>query len=134
MTLEEFILKTIHSEVIQNQKTLLNHITKQGYAVDQPTLSRLFKKLKIQKHLGKYVSFDNYLTVKSPEENKIIAIPPNLIIIKTGAGFASAIGTTLDKNPIDGIAGTIAGDDTIFVAILPNFSIEAVKKELENKI
>ena len=134
MTLEELILKIINTEVIQDQKTLLNHISQQGHEIDQSTLSRIFKKLKIQKHLGKYVPFDSYLTTKHPGDNKIIVVPPNLIIINTKAGFASAVSVTLDENPVEGVAGTIAGDDTIFVAVSPNYSIEDVRKELESKL
>ena len=134
MTLEELILKIIVSEVIQDQKTLLKHISQQGYEIDQSTLSRIFKKLKIQKHLGKYISFESSLSAKHSADNKIVAIPPNLLIINTKPGFASAVSITLDENPIEGVAGTIAGDDTIFVAVLPSYSLDEVKKEIEAKL
>ena len=134
MTLEELILKIIQTEVIQDQKTLLKHIFQQGYEIDQSTLSRLFKKLKIQKHLGKYVSSENPLASKGVSENKLISVPPNLIIINTKPGFANAVSVLLDENPTEGVAGTVAGDDTIFVAILPKHSLESVKKELEKKL
>jgi transcriptional regulator of arginine metabolism len=134
MTLEELILKIITTEVIQDQKTLLKHISQQGYEIDQSTLSRMFKKLKIQKHLGRYISSssDSGLSIKDPNDSKIVAIPPNLIVIKTKSGFASAVSITLDGNPIDGVAGTIAGDDTIFVAILPNYPLDEVQKKIKN--
>lgn len=131
MTLEELILKIISHEVIQDQKTLLKHISQQGYEIDQSTLSRIFKKLKIQKHLGKYVVFDSNLSAKYPQENEVIAVPPNLIVLKTKPGFASAISIIIEENKIDGVAGIIAGDDTIFVAIFSDYSIEKVKNELE---
>ena len=54
MTLEELILKIIASEVIQDQKTLLKHISQQGYEIDQSTLSRIFKKLKRTEPLPKF--------------------------------------------------------------------------------
>lgn len=134
MTLEELILKTIQNREIRDQKTLLNLIAQKGFEIDQPTLSRIFKKLKIQKHLGKYVSLEQGISGKVPQENKITAIPPNLIIIKTKPGFASAVSALLDENPVEGLAGTLAGDDTIFVAILPNFSIDKIKSEIESRI
>ncbi len=134
MTLEELILKIISSEIIQDQKTLLKHISQHGYEIDQSTLSRIFKKLKIHKNLGKYVSFENYVSIKHASDNKIIAVPPNLIIINTKPGFASAVSITLDESPVEGVAGTIAGDDTIFVAVSPNYSLESVKVQIESRL
>ena len=41
----------------------------------------------------------------------------NLIVLKTGPGNANRAGVIIDRANIPGILGTIAGDDTIFVAI-----------------
>jgi transcriptional regulator of arginine metabolism len=42
---------------------------------------------------------------------------PNLIVAKTAPGLASAATVRIDAAKIIGIVGTIAGDDTIFIAV-----------------
>ncbi len=133
MTLEELILNIINTQIISDQKTLLNKISKHGHSIDQSTLSRILKKLKITKYLGKYtIEKTNKTNINI--KNNIVIVPPNLIIINTKPGFANAISALLDQNPTQGVAGTVAGDDTIFVAVLPNFEINQVKNEIANKI
>ncbi len=131
MTLEELILSIIQKEIILDQKTLLNRIAEQGHDIDQSTLSRIFKKLHIQKHLGKYTVMGNIFSLKINSNNYVQAIPPNLIIIKTRPGYANAFSITLDENPVEGLAGTIAGDDTIFVAVSMPEKLEKIKQEIE---
>ena len=40
-----------------------------------------------------------------------------LVVIKTPPGSANLVANALDAAEVDGVAGSIAGDDTIFVAI-----------------
>ena len=42
----------------------------------------------------------------------------NIIVIKTVAGMAMAVGASVDRLKIDEIMGCIAGDDTLFLAII----------------
>ena len=40
-----------------------------------------------------------------------------LVVIHTDAAFASVVAQTIDTAGLDGVLGTIAGDDTVFVAV-----------------
>lgn len=42
---------------------------------------------------------------------------PNIIVARCSPGLASAAAVRIDEAGIDEIAGTIAGDDTIFIAV-----------------
>lgn len=58
-------------------------------------------------------------TAKSPLKQLVLDIVHNnvMIIIRTSPGAAQLIARLLDSlNPSDGVLGTIAGDDTIFIA------------------
>ena len=58
-------------------------------------------------------------TAKSPLKQLVLDIVHNnvMIIIRTSPGAAQLIARLLDSlNPADGVLGTIAGDDTIFIA------------------
>ena len=41
----------------------------------------------------------------------------NIVVVRSLPGTASALGAAIDAAALDGIVGTIAGDDTVFVAV-----------------
>ena len=47
----------------------------------------------------------------------LLAIVPsgNLVVLRTPPGHAAALASTLDRAGIAGVAGTVAGDDTVLV-------------------
>jgi len=54
----------------------------------------------------------------------VVEVPPNLLVLRTAPGFAQALGLSLDEDPVPGQMGTLAGDDTVFVAVLPDHMAE----------
>ena len=52
-------------------------------------------------------------------------------MIKTLPGLASGACSTLDGMEVDGLVGTIAGDDTAFIAMKDNSSANSFYKEIE---
>jgi arginine repressor len=123
------IIEIINSREIETQEELAEELKSSGMDVTQATVSRDIKELKLIKVLsnsGKY----KYVAI-SPEQNflsnKLVNIfsqtvlsvenVGNLVIIKTITGSASAAAEALDTLNYDEIAGTIAGDNTIFIAV-----------------
>ena len=51
----------------------------------------------------------------------------NILVIKTIAGMAMAVGAAIDAIEINEIVGCIAGDDTIFLAITSKENAKKVK-------
>ena len=45
------------------------------------------------------------------------AVAGNIVVVRSLPGTASALGAAIDAAGLDGIVGTIAGDDTVFVAV-----------------
>ena len=58
----------------------------------------------------------------------------NIIVIKTLPGLASAACSTIDTMQLEGVAGTLAGDDTAFIVMLDNESAKKLCEEIENMI
>jgi transcriptional regulator of arginine metabolism len=54
-----------------------------------------------------------------------------LLVIKTPPGAAQLIAGRIDRTKVDGIVGTIAGDDTIFIACAKDASIRGIKERLK---
>ena len=55
----------------------------------------------------------------------------NLLIIRTPPGSANLIASALDAGQLSDIAGTIAGDDTIFVALADGVDAHAAAARLQ---
>ncbi|MBI6873034.1 arginine repressor [Clostridium aciditolerans] len=121
------ILEIINSRDIETQEELAEELRKGGMNVTQATVSRDIKELKLIKVLsdsGKY----KYATIMHTENflsNKLVNIfsqtvigvenVNNFVVIKTISGSASAAAEAIDSLNFEGIAGTLAGDNTIFV-------------------
>lgn len=135
MTLDEAILKLAEAQEITDQSVFLDLLKREGRKVTQPTLSRHLNKLGVQKLAGRYQRVEPI-----PGELPAYAVsaaPPNLVIIKTRPGYAQALAVLLDQHAIDGVVGTLAGDDTIFIAVTPEkkmrAAVETVREILERR-
>lgn len=101
-----------------NQESLLLALEKRGIQTTQATLSRDLEVLGIVKINGVYTKkslstgLDGFIQILS-----CTFVSPNLFVIKTSPGLAQAAARLIDESSLKGIAGTIAGDDTIFVAL-----------------
>ncbi|OYV74178.1 MAG: hypothetical protein B7Z74_02700 [Deltaproteobacteria bacterium 21-66-5] len=129
MTLDEAILQLVEKREITDQSVFLDLLKRTGHAVTQPTLSRHVKKLGIQKVTGRYQRVEPL-----PEELPVFAltlVPPNLITIRTRPGYAQPLAVKLDQQKIPGVVGTLAGDDTVFIAITPPTQIKAVAEAVQ---
>jgi transcriptional regulator of arginine metabolism len=115
MTVDEAILDLIEQQAVPDQATLLTLLAAQGHRLTQPTLSRHLKKLSVVKRGGRYQRVERG-SAERPSYS-VIESPPNMIIIKTAPGHAQVLGVIIDRAGVSGIAGTLAGDDTVFIAV-----------------
>ena len=130
MTLDESILKLTAEQEITDQSVFLQLLKNAGHAVTQPTLSRHLKKLGIQKVTGRYQQLESL-----PEPAPVFSltqVPPNLVIIRTRPGYAQPLAVRLDQQKINGVGGTLAGDDTVFIAVAAPARCEVVAETIEN--
>ncbi|AJA47985.1 arginine repressor [Clostridium pasteurianum DSM 525 = ATCC 6013] len=123
------ILEIINSKDIETQEELADELRKQDMVVTQATVSRDIKELKLIKVLsnnGKY----KYASISSNENflsNKLVSVfiqtvlnvehVKNFVVVKTISGSAPGAAEAIDSLNFDEIAGTIAGDNTIFILV-----------------
>jgi transcriptional regulator of arginine metabolism len=117
MDLDPLILQLLESHPIADQTDLLDRLSAEGHELTQSTLSRRLKRLGVQKVQGRYRRVEG--TAQILPEVTIAEVPPNLLVLRTAPGFAQALGLSVDADPVPGQMGTLAGDDTVFVAVLP---------------
>ncbi|MDQ2069592.1 hypothetical protein [Natronospira bacteriovora] len=128
MNTDQHILDLIDNEAIPDQSTLLDRLASRGIHLTQPTLSRHLRKLSIRKQDGRYRV--NREPVAMLPRMEITAVPPNLLVLKTDPGHAQMLGLHLDKRQPDGMAGTVAGDDTIFIACEPGTELDTLRERV----
>jgi transcriptional regulator of arginine metabolism len=113
---DELILQLLETREITDQAHLQALLAGQGHALTQPTLSRHLKKLGVRKHEGRYQRVEP--APGDLGEVEIRRAPPNLLVLKTAPGFAPATAYALDERaPVELVAGTVAGEDTVFIAL-----------------
>ena len=122
------ILELISKYDIDTQEGLLDKLREEGFAVTQATVSRDIKDLNIvkisMKNFGyKYAIKDSSQDRPSAKYANIlreaatsVTSAMNLVIVKTYSGMADASAAAIDLMWHHEILGSIAGDDTIFVA------------------
>jgi transcriptional regulator of arginine metabolism len=124
------LLNLIQTNKIKDQSELLNLIHRAGHEITQSTLSRQLKRLGITKVDGFYKKNPLKSSGASPILD-IISSPPNLLLIKTLPGNAGAVAFSLEQHDFAEIAGTIAGDDTIMVAVTDPSLLESLKEKIK---
>lgn len=131
---QKALSEIIKSQKIGKQGDLLKAMEAIGISATQASLSRDIAELGVLKENGHYV-----LHPASFYQGGILQIisiqpaGPNLLVVKTAAGAASAVSSGIDDAKIDDVVGTIAGDDTIFVAISSPRKASLIKKEIVKK-
>lgn len=115
-TRHQAIIDLINSTPIGRQDELAQLLSERGFSVTQASVSRDLEKLGVAKVHGRYVRqpvarFGSYGPISFTVAGE------NLIVVKCSSGLASAAAVRIDAAAIPEIAGTIAGDDTIFIAV-----------------
>lgn len=131
MRRREEILRIVRETAVHSQDELLAALGKHGFKVTQPTLSRDLRELGLVKTPNGYVSTETIapvamFTPRATVEHRFEQLvrdtvlsaeaAMNLVVIKTPVAAAQPLASAIDTTDIDGAAGTIGGDDTIFVA------------------
>ena len=123
----EKILQIISNNTVDTQEELLRLLRDEGFDVTQATVSRDIKELRLVKTQtgnGKYrytAPKDGSRDMSSRffslfSENTIsVQSACNIVVIKSLTGMAQAVCAAMDSLHWEGIVGTLAGDDTIFV-------------------
>jgi transcriptional regulator of arginine metabolism len=132
MNLDTAILRHLAEQDIAEQGDLLERLRGEGFDLTVSTLSRHLKKLQVRKEAGRY-----QLPRSRPAPGHpftLRKVPPFLVILKTEPGFANAMALALDGGGLPSLAGTIAGDDTIFAAPIDGSLLDRLEEEILERL
>lgn len=120
------ILELIRSRKVRSQEELRRLLGKRGFRVTQATLSRDLRELRVVK--VPHAEGETYYAAPSETEAPALdrLLPQmlvsldgvqNLLVVKTVAGGAQAVGEAIDWEEWPEVLGTLAGDDTILLVL-----------------
>ena len=138
------IVELIEKYDLETQEELAEKLRQDGYDVTQATVSRDIRELKLSKvPLGdgrqKYVLLreahgemgDKYIRVLQ-EGMSSMGMAQSLLVVKTVPGMAMAVAAALDAMHMKEIVGTIAGDDTIMLAVRSVEEAKIVQEKIDD--
>jgi transcriptional regulator of arginine metabolism len=110
------LLSLIRAKPFSTQTDLRDSLERAGVPATQSSLSRDLEELGIVKHRGHYTM----LSANGAAGKGLLSLElsgDNLVVARTEPGLASAVAVEIDGAAISEIVGTLAGEDTIFVAV-----------------
>ncbi|MCL2392829.1 MAG: arginine repressor [Oscillospiraceae bacterium] len=144
---QDVILKIISEKDVDTQNQLIVELANAGIESTQATVSRDIKELHLIKELTqtgdyRYVARNrtdaqNYsarLKAIFKESVTSYACAQNIVVIKTLPGLAPAACGAIDAMGIDELVGSIAGDDTGFLAMSDLVTAEHFCKKIEEML
>ena len=140
---QEEIVKIIQSMEIETQDQLLEVLRSRGFSTTQATISRDIKDLRMVKELTgsggyRYAMSDRKSSAASDtrlrnifKEGVVSAeVAQNIVVVRTMPGLASAACSALDGMDIEGMVGSLAGDDTGILIMRDNASAQQFVGEI----
>ena len=115
------ILKLIRKKDICTQDELAKELGLLGIPATQVTLSRDIRDLGLVKTGDGYRQMPANVSSRSDVANvaeeylQDIRIAQNLVVLRTSPGNANTLAIALDREDMDDVIGTVAGDDTVLV-------------------
>ncbi|HEU5050870.1 MAG TPA: hypothetical protein VFU00_11125 [Gemmatimonadales bacterium] len=132
------ILELIATRALHTQEELAEALAAEGWDVTQSSVSRDIAALGLVKVAGAYRKPEPVAAAsEDPDERRIaegvLGIDPAgdaMIVLHTPPGEANRVGAALDRLAWPEISGTLAGDDTIFVAVRDRNAQQKVLRDL----
>ncbi len=135
------IREIIDSESVSSQTELAGLLMDRGFSVTQSSISRDLRSLPVSKVNGAYCvsgpgpSRPEGAELQETIRDAVVGVAqagPNLVVVRTVIGGASRLGSVIDHAAWPEIVGTVAGDDTLFVAVSGQRAAKALTQRLSD--
>ena len=138
------ILKVVRAQTVHSQEELLEILETRGFEVTQPTLSRDLREMAVVKTPNGYAEVGEITATIAFAPSRFESVVRGLVIsaihagtmvvVKTPAAEAQPVALAIDAAGLEGVAGTLGGDDTVFVACTSTRTASAVAKRINSLI
>jgi transcriptional regulator of arginine metabolism len=117
------IVRILRDGLVRKQEDLVRLLKKEGHEVTQSSISRDLRDLGVLKASGRYILPPDEVTRANGDFGMLAQFVrgvrragPSLTVLRTTIGAAQSVAVAIDKAQWPEVAGTISGDDTIFIA------------------
>jgi transcriptional regulator of arginine metabolism len=131
-TRQKKILSLIRAKRIGTQEELKELLERTGVEATQSSVSRDLLELGIVKHHGAYTlpQATNGAGVSSRGLLSLDVAGDALVVAKCEPGLASAVAVEIDRAALAEVVGTLAGEDTVFIAVTDRKMQRAVVRKV----
>ena len=135
---QKAILDLVRNRKISSQEELLEKLVALKIDVSQSTLSRDIQELRLAKTGGIYAVMGADTAPASDDSVRRILreflheveVAQNIVVLKTGIANASTVSLAIDNAGWPEVVGSLAGDDTVFVAVRTPKESQALKRRI----
>ena len=144
---QTMILDIIAKEDVETQEQLLAHLRQRGITSTQATISRDIKQLHLVKEPAghgayKYAVSNTRARLNVADKLRTIfhesitsvESAQNIVVFKTLSGLAGGASEALDHMDVNGMLGTLAGENTVFVVMKDTASAETFCQEIREML
>jgi len=129
------ILNVIRNKEVYTQDELARELSHVGIQATQVTLSRDIRELGLVKTAEGYRQLQAEtagpeLATVANEYLLDIRVAQNLVVLRTSPGNANSLAIAVDRQGLEEVVGTIAGDDTILVITTDNTAAASFKQRM----
>ncbi len=130
---QEAIRRIVRAERVRTQRALVDRLKEAGFECTQATVSRDITEMGLRKlPEGVYVlAEDLHLQRMVRDLVKGVGRSGNLVLVKAQSGTAPGVAAALDAAELQGILGSVSGDDTILVVMTAEDAGEALVETLD---
>lgn len=142
------ILRIITEQNIETQEEMLENLRKCGIRATQATISRDIKELNLIKQPADSGVYRYVVAADQPARRAFAGrlqnifkegvtscdVAQNIVVVKTMPGLAPAAGAALDGMEINGLVGSLAGDDTAILIMRSSQMAEALCHDIESML
>ncbi|HZH30996.1 MAG TPA: hypothetical protein VEY11_09545 [Pyrinomonadaceae bacterium] len=130
---QQKLLSLIRAKPVSTQGELASHLERAGFPATQSSISRDLEELGVVKRRGRYIAPGTADGAKATAARGLLSLDvagDALVVARCEPGLASAVAVEIDGAAIKEIIGTLAGEDTIFVAVAERKAQRAVIKKI----
>jgi len=117
------IVRILREGLVRKQQDLVRLLKRAGHEVTQSSISRDLRDLGVLKARGRYVLPPDEVSRANGDFGALTQFVralrragPSLTVLRTTIGAAQSVAVAIDRAEWPEVAGTISGDDTIFIA------------------
>lgn len=142
---QRIIAEVISGQSVTSQPELLRMLKKRGITATQATVSRDLEEIGAVK--VRAADGEAEYAIPEFEPNRIapvdqlrrvlsewvaeVTVSNPIVIVRTPPGCAHVVASALDRSRLEGVAGTVAGDDTLFCVASQEYGATKLAREIE---